>query len=96
MLCCDCLDLAKKTLLTRYSGHHFSRLACFWSPHDQTTGLSYCMREGNTQSEWLCIAGNSMKAKADLINPSSTLHNWDGLLLSDRVIDTPVYRGILT
>ena len=82
----------EKSDVTRYSGHHFSRLDCFWPTHDQTKALSYCMREGKTKCKYFMMPVLLTKLKADSYSLSSTLHLWDGWLLSDRVIDTPDHQ----
>ncbi len=57
----------EKSDVTRYSGHHFSRLGCFWPTHDQTKALSYCMREGKTKCKYFMTLVPQSKLKADLI-----------------------------
>lgn len=55
----------KKKHVTRYSGHHFSRLGCFRPTHDQTNNISYCMREGDTKCKYFMMLVPLSKLKAD-------------------------------
>lgn len=82
----------KKSAVTRYSGHHFSRLGCFWPTHDQTTDISYCMREGNSKCKYFLMLVPQTKSKAGYYSLSSTLQLWEGWLFSDRVVDTPDHQ----